>query len=112
MKINANHLPSIFNLACNLEKLKRYQESQHWFKHAIQVNQNWPDALYGLTLVSLRLNQPENAVTYIEKAFKIQGVNATDHIKYVLALSYRENFQWEKAMTAYRPIMKNESTIL
>ena len=35
-----------------------------------------------------------------------------DHIKYALALSYRENLQWDKAMTAYRSIMKNETTIL
>lgn len=51
-------------------------------------------------------------MTYIEKANRIQGKDATDHIKYALALSYRENLQWEKAMTAYRPIMKNETTIL
>ena len=54
LKINNEHLPSIFNLACNLEKLKRYEESRHWFEHAIKVKPDWPDALYGLTLVSIR----------------------------------------------------------
>ena len=49
------HLPSIFNLACNLEKLKRYEKAKHWFEHAIKVKPNWPDALYGLTLVCIKL---------------------------------------------------------
>ena len=105
-------MPSIFNLACNLEKLKRYKEAFHWFKHAIEVNPSWPDALYGLTLVSIKLKQPKDAVNYIEQAYRIQGEDAADHIKYGLALSYRANEEWDKAMKAYRPIMKNETTIL
>jgi len=37
LKINKNHLPSIFNLACNLEKLERYSDAKKWFEHAIDV---------------------------------------------------------------------------
>jgi tetratricopeptide (TPR) repeat protein len=55
LKINEKHLPSIFNLACNLEKLKRYEKAKHWFEHAIKVKPSWPDALYGLTLVCIKL---------------------------------------------------------
>lgn len=105
-------MPSIFNLACNLEKLKRYEEAKHWFEHAIKVQPVWSDALYGLTLVCIRLNLPSEAVSYIEKAVLIEGENASLHLKYVLALAYRGNFQWEKANAAYKPIMKNETSIL
>ena len=31
LKIDEKHLPSIFNLACNLEKLKEYDEALKWF---------------------------------------------------------------------------------
>ena len=68
--------------------------------------------MYGLTLVSIKLDESEKAVEYIKRAIHIQGENATDHIKYALALAYRNNFDWENAMSAYRPIMKNETTIM
>lgn len=76
------------------------------------MNPSWPDALYGLTLVSIKLKQPVDAIKYIEKAYSIKGEDSADHIKYALALSYRANDEWDKAMKAYRPIMKNETTIL
>jgi tetratricopeptide (TPR) repeat protein len=31
LEIDEKHLPSIFNLACNLEKLKEYDEALKWF---------------------------------------------------------------------------------
>lgn len=55
------------------------------------MNPSWPDALYGLTLVSIKLKQPVDAIKYIEKAYSIKGEDSADHIKYALALSYRAN---------------------
>ena len=37
LKINKNHLPSIFNLACNYEKLEKFDKAELWFNHAISV---------------------------------------------------------------------------
>lgn len=112
LKIDEKHLPSIFNLACNLEKLKQYEEARHWFEHAIKVQPLWSDALYGLTLVCIRLNLPKDAIKFIEKAVAIEGPNASQHLKYVLALAYRDNLEWDKAEQTYQPIMKDETTIL
>lgn len=37
---------------------------------------------------------------------------SSPHIKYVLALAYRCNLEWDNAHEAYKKIMKNETTIL
>lgn len=97
LKIDEKHLPSIFNLACNLEKLKRYEEAKHWFEHAIKVQPSWADALYGLTLVCIRLEKPVDAVKYIKQAVALEGDKASLHLKYVLALAYRGNVEWDNA---------------
>lgn len=49
---------------------------------------------------------------YIKQAVEMEGENASLHLKYVLALAYRGNKEWDKANAAYSPIMKNEETIL
>ena len=58
LKLNNSHTPSIFNLACNYEKLKEYAESKSWFLKAIAVKEDWPDAYYGLALTCIRLEEP------------------------------------------------------
>ena len=55
LKLQSDHTPSIFNLACNYEKLQQYDEAKSWFLKAIQVKDDWPDAYYGLSLVCIRL---------------------------------------------------------
>lgn len=39
-----------------------------WFLKAIEVDDKWPDAHYGLALCSLKLNNNHDAVRHIEKA--------------------------------------------
>lgn len=97
MTICNTHLPSIFNLACNLEKLNEFAESRKWFEHAIKVKPDWPDALYGLSLVCIKLNSAYDAIKYVKRAIEIEGKSAPVHLKYTLALAYRENGQLEKA---------------
>jgi len=55
LELNPNHKASIFNLACAFEKLGQYEQALEWFKHAINVDEKWPDAHYGLTLCCLKL---------------------------------------------------------
>jgi tetratricopeptide (TPR) repeat protein len=112
LKLDEKHLPSIFNLACNLEKLKCYDEAKQWFEHAINVKPIWTDALYGLTLTSIRLNLRADAVKYARRAVEIEGDKAGTHLKYVLAVAYRDNLEWDKAREAYLQVVKNEETIL
>ena len=112
LKLDEKHLPSIFNLACNLEKLKFYDEAKHWFEHAINVKPIWADALYGLTLTSIRLNLHADAVKYAKRAVEIEGDKAGSHLRYVLAVAYRDNLEWDRARDAYMQVMKNEKTIL
>jgi tetratricopeptide (TPR) repeat protein len=71
LEIDPRHLPSIFNLACKYQQLKQLPDSKHWFSHAIDVNPNWPDALYGLCLVNIELGCPADAVKYIRKAIQV-----------------------------------------
>lgn len=68
LKLNQNHKASIFNLACAYEKLKKYGEALNWFHHAINVDNEWPDAHYGLALCSLKLGRNEEALKHIEEA--------------------------------------------
>jgi len=91
LKLNQSHLPSIFNLACNYEKLKFYDKAKSWFKHAIEVKNDWPDAYYGLSLTCLRLNQPPEAVDAIESSIRNSKGEITQHILYARALCHREN---------------------
>lgn len=70
MKLNTNHRPSIFNLACAYEKLGEYEEALEGFLHAIAVDERWPDAHYGLALCSLKLLKNADAVTHIENAVR------------------------------------------
>ena len=112
LKINTKNLPSIFNLACNLEKLEDYQESKQCFERAIAVDPEWVDALYGLTLVCIKLNLAVEAIKHIKDAVRIKGDQSAPHVKYALALAYRANLDYEKANQAYVPIMKDETTIL
>lgn len=58
------------------------------------------------------MNLPKEAVKFIQQAVAIEGENASIHLKYVLALAYRGNLEWAKAEETYKPIMKNETTIL
>ena len=70
LKLDPNHLPSRFNLACAFEKLKKYEDASKEFKHAISVDQKQPDAHYGLALCCLKLEKNEDAVRNIENAVK------------------------------------------
>ena len=38
LKLDNNHLPAIFNLACNYEKLGNLEQSKKQFEHAVTVN--------------------------------------------------------------------------
>ena len=62
LELNKNHTPSIFNLACAYEKLMNYEDALEWFSHAIKVQQDWPDAHYGLALCCLKLKRNNEAV--------------------------------------------------
>lgn len=53
LKLNPKHKASIFNLACAYEKLKDYRNAYDWFNRAIKVDDEWPDAHYGLVLCCL-----------------------------------------------------------
>jgi tetratricopeptide (TPR) repeat protein len=70
LKLNKNHKASIFNLACAYEKLKDYSAALEWFYHAIKVEEDWPDAHYGLALCCLKLKKNQEAVHHIENATK------------------------------------------
>jgi tetratricopeptide (TPR) repeat protein len=47
-----------------------YEDALEWFTHAIKVQEDWPDAHYGLALCSLKLKKNKEAVTHIENATK------------------------------------------
>lgn len=68
LNLNPRHKASIFNLACAYEKLEQWDEARSWFLHAIEVDDKWPDAHYGLVLCSLKLKKFQEAVDHIEKA--------------------------------------------
>jgi len=55
LKIDRDHLPSIFNLACNYEKLNKLGSAKEQFLHAIEVNPTWQEALFGIGLVCIKL---------------------------------------------------------
>ena len=57
-------------MACAYEKLKKYEDASQEFKHAISVDEKWPDAHYGLALCSLKLGKNADAVNDIESAVK------------------------------------------
>lgn len=60
----------------------------------------------------IRLDLPKEAIKFIQRAVAIEGENASLHLKYVKALAYRSNLEWERAEETYKPIMKDETTIL
>jgi tetratricopeptide (TPR) repeat protein len=47
-----------------------YEDALEWFSHAIKVQQDWPDAHYGLALCCLKLKRNKEAVEHIENATK------------------------------------------
>lgn len=81
-------------MACNYEKLLKYPEAKVQFLRAIEAQERWPDAHYGLALVCIKLKQFEEAVKAAESAVKFSGYNPTSHVLYIKALAYRENRQW------------------
>lgn len=42
LEIDKNHLPSIFNLACNYEQLDQPEKARQHFLHAVKVDPDWP----------------------------------------------------------------------
>lgn len=51
--------------------MKNYAKALEWFKNAIGVKMNWPDAHYGLALCCLKIpDMKEDAVEHIENAVK------------------------------------------
>ena len=107
MKLNQSHTPSIFNLACNYEKLEDFPKAKKWFLHAIKVKEDWPDAYYGLALTCVRLYEYEEACKYIELAVKWSGDNITPHVLYSRALCHRQNVNNELAQKHYQVIMRS-----
>lgn len=111
LKLNPNHKASIFNLACAFEKIGSYKEALEWFTHAINVDEKWPDAHYGLALCSLKLNLSSEAVGHIENAMKwnVNEYNIKVEKRRVRALQ-RERERQEEAekMGAASPLMKQK----
>ena len=70
-----------------------------------------PDAYYGLCLTCINLEETQEAVDAIEKAIEVSGTNVTNQLKYSRALAHKVNGNLDKAMQAYRIIMKDEETI-
>ena len=70
MKLNPEHTPSIFNLACNYQKNGEPAKAKEQFEKAIKVREDWPDAYYGLTLTCIELGLTKEAVNSIENAIK------------------------------------------
>jgi len=65
-----------------------------------------------LCLVNIKLKCSDQAVKHIRKASELPECKDSPHIKYALALAYRENYNYDKALETYRLVMKNEKTIL
>lgn len=59
----------------------------------------------------IKLKQFSEAVKAAENAVKHSGKDAAHHVLYMSALAYRENRQYEKAMAAYKQIMKDKDSI-
>ena len=112
LKLQQDHTPSIFNLACNYEKEGEYDEAKIWFLKAVGVKKDWPDAYYGLSLVCIRLGQTQEAVNYINLAVEYSPPdNIEAQVLYVRALAFKLNHDYDNALKYYRVIMKNELTI-
>ena len=70
LKLNPEHTPSIFNLACNYQKNNEPAKAKEQFEKAIKVKEDWPDAYYGLTLTCIELGLTGEAVESILNAIK------------------------------------------
>jgi len=98
-------LPSIFNLACNFEKLGKLEQAKEQFNHAIEVNPVWQEALFGIGLVCIKLKQQAEAVSYLKRALVIKDdVN----IRYLLALALKNNGDFKDSLVTYTPIFPSE----
>ena len=69
------------------------------------------DAYYGLCLTCINLDETQEAVQAIEKAIEVSGSDIPTQLKYSKALAYKVNKNLDRAMDAYRVIMKDENTI-
>ena len=81
------------------------------FEKAIKVQEDWPDAYYGLTLTCIELGLTGQAVSAIEKAISFTKGEIPSQIKYVRALAYKVDNQLERSLAFYQEIMKDEETI-
>ena len=113
LALKSDHTPSIFNLGCNFLKIKDYPEAKKWFSKAISVTVKtpMPDAYYGLCLTCINLGETQEAVDAIEKAIEVSGSEVSNQLKYSRALAYKVNGDLDKALDAYRVIMKDDESI-
>ena len=105
LKIDRDHLPSIFNLACNYEKLNKLESAKEQFLHAIQVNPKWQEALFGIGLVCIKLKQYAEAVTYLNRALLVKE---DQNIRYLLALAYKNDGDFKDSLSIFVPIFPTE----
>ena len=109
LRLNKHHLPSIFNLACNYEQLNKLTQAKEQFLHAVHVDSRWASALYGLALVCIKLEQPEEACKHLQEALKQKPDDQS--IKYLLALAYRNSKDVMNSWQMYKQIFPTEESI-
>ncbi len=99
------HKSMDFEAEGRTEKRMNYLKlSEEAYRRAVTIEPRYVRALFGLgVLYVFELNQPENAVPYLEKLLTID----TKHIDamFVLARAYYENFDFDKAVDLYDKII-------
>jgi len=96
-----------YNLGVAYEESGRYREALSVYQKFLKLNPNPQSGLFLFLKVGkiyYRMNEPENAIKFLEKAKEIRPDNFETN--YYLALSYDRMNQFEKAASVYNKLIK------
>jgi protein O-mannosyl-transferase len=106
LAIKPDYATGYYNLGVALTHLSRYEEARRTLMEAIRLEPDNARACGTLgSLLDLWMNQPAQAVVYLEKAVKLDP-NGTVRMLYLLGDAYRQLGQYEAAARSFRSSMQ------
>jgi len=90
--------------ARNCEKLDMYEEAVEYYREAIKLKADFPEAYMGLGLLLGKLDFNEDAIKFLERAVKLCPDDCEAHFR--LGLCYDKEKKYKKAVSSFKKAIK------
>ncbi|CDW86062.1 tpr domain containing protein [Stylonychia lemnae] len=70
LRVNPTSEILLYNLACQFQKIGKFENSIRWLKHSLNIKPQWTDAYYGLAITKFKMQKYDLALKNIELAIE------------------------------------------